>query len=479
MAAQGIHLALGNDGLKSGPDLNSARADWRVRDLGGVDDSDVRDCDNCGRRGIPAANYEMHSANCMRQNWKCDSCHHVMPVSEKQAHLDAVLSVDSAFAAAMEGCVEVLKTFLEHGGDKNTANKLSDRLLHVAVRSGKISVTKLLLEHKADTHATNAMLDNPMQIAMKNNHKEVLLMLMKHNKKIKKSQKNGKYPAVTKAGGFPLRDVTNSVNGAGQTVGAANSLGGTIKVCGAGEDICGNCGEIVPTSNLGLHELRCQRQTFRCPHCSEMVPASERTGHLDTSVDTIVAATHAGDVTRLEYLLQHGADIAAARENGSTMLHVAVSRKDVALVIWLVEDVKMNPAEKNALNDSAIDLALRASNEEMILFLTLALSEADTGSETTAAIQAQLPGGGGAGMLGQPRQNDQERVIERMFQMDELRCLQNNSNNRAPPRGLPSRFQQLAHMSPIIVRARSHGPLDLTGASTDSELNDSQVHMHI
>jgi len=44
-------------------------------------------------------------------------------------------------------------------------------------------------------------------------------------------------------------------------------------------------------------------------------------------------------------------------------------------------------AEKNSLNDSAIDLAVRAHNDDLLLFLTLALSEADTGSETTAAIQ--------------------------------------------------------------------------------------------
>ena len=77
-------------------------------------------------------------------------------------------------------------------------------------------------------------------------------------------------------------------------------------------------------------------------------------------------------------------------------------------------------------------------------------------------------------MLGQPKQTEQERVLERMFQMDEVRCLQNNNSN-ARPRGLPSRFQQLAHMSPIIVKARSHGPLDLSAASSDSSQNQSQV----
>ena len=69
---------------------------------------------------------------------------------------------------------------------------------------------------------------------------------------------------------------------------------GVVKVCGPGEDICGNCGEVVPTANLALHELRCKRQSFRCPHCSELLQASERDAHLDTSEATILAAGSAG-----------------------------------------------------------------------------------------------------------------------------------------------------------------------------------------
>ena len=403
MAALNVQLPLGQLGAQgagaAGEQLNleSARADWRVRGLGegpapagAAPAAETRACSNCGRDGIPAANLEMHRAICLRQNWKCEACDHVMPAGEKQAHLDAVLSVDSAFAAAMEGGVAALQTFLDHGGDKDAPNAFSDRLLHVAARSGRVAVTKLLLEHKADTSLTNSMLDNPLQIAMKHNCKDVLLMLMKHNKKMKKAQKNGARAPVPGSRGAPLRDVTNTAGG--NSAGAPATapmphLGGTVKMCGPGEDICGNCGEVVPTANLALHELRCQRQAFRCPHCSELVPASARDAHLDTSEPTILAAATAGDVPRLEYLLQHGADITAARENGNSLLHLAVTRKDVPLVIWLVEELKMNPAEKNSLNDSAIDLAVRAHNDEMLLFLTLALSEADTGSETTAAIQ--------------------------------------------------------------------------------------------
>ena len=100
-------------------------------------------------------------------------------------------------------------------------------------------------------------------------------------------------------------------------------------MCGPAEDICGICGEVVPSANLALHELRCQRHSFRCPHCSQLLPASEREAHLDTSEARIIAAVTTSDVPALESLLQHGADIAGARDTGNSMLHLAVARKDV------------------------------------------------------------------------------------------------------------------------------------------------------
>ena len=280
----------------------------------------------------------MHCAICERQNWRCMFCKHCMPVSEKQAHLDAVLRVDSVFAAVMEGSVEVLKTFLEHDGSPNTINSLSDSLLHTAARSGKVAVTKLLLEHKADTAVTNAMLDNPLQVAMKHHQKDVLLILMKHNKKLKKerAKKAANQPSAA-AWRAPLQEVTNTARGAGSSSGGVTKgapppphiFSGTTRMCGPAEDICGICGEVVPSTNLALHELRCQRHSFRCPHCSQLLPASEREAHLDTSEARIIAAVTTSDVPALESLLQHGADIAGARDTGNSMLHLAVARKDV------------------------------------------------------------------------------------------------------------------------------------------------------
>jgi hypothetical protein len=166
-----------------------------------------------------------------------------------------------------------------------------------------VAVTKLLLDHKADTSLTNAILDNPLQIAMKHNHKDVLLMLMKHKKKMRKAQKNGARPPMPRGQAAPLCDVTNTAGGSSNSASAGAGASalvpcthchGMVKVCGPGEDICGNCGEVVPSANLALHELRCQRQSFRCPHCSELLQASERDAHLDTSEATILAAGSAG-----------------------------------------------------------------------------------------------------------------------------------------------------------------------------------------
>ena len=487
MAAPSLPLA-GVAGC--GGNLCSARADWRVRDTGDGTAAapDTRTCDNCGRAGIPAANFETHAAMCQRQTFRCAACDHVMPAEQKQAHLDAALSVDAAFAAAREGEVAALRTYLAHGGDKDAANGVFDRLLHVTVREGRMAATKLLLEHKADAGATNSMLDNPLQIAMKRNFKQILLMLMKHNKKLKKerakqsncgsnlAQAEGRPP-------LPLRDVTNTVGasssgrgGRGGVDAQAGGLQSTVKMCGVGQEICGNCGEIVPAGNLALHEVRCQRHHFRCPHCSELVPAAEREAHLDTSDARVIGAVMQGDLACLQSLALHGADVKAVRDLGNSMLHLAVTNKDDALAVWLVEEVGMNPSEKNSLNDSAIDLAIRSKHEEMVLFLTLALSEADTGSETTAAIQTQLPGPRAGSMDGQS--THQERVLERMFQMDEVRCLQGGAvvaGAGMRGRALPQRFGQLSHMSPIIVRARGICALDSPGTPASEDSSQDQT----
>jgi hypothetical protein len=62
--------------------------------------------------------------------------------------------------------------------------------------------------------------------------------------------------------------------------------------------------------------------------------------YVHTYIHTYTQAVEEGDADRLQYLMTHGADLVAAREecSGNTLLHKAVVKSDIALVTWLVEN---------------------------------------------------------------------------------------------------------------------------------------------
>ena len=49
----------------------------------------LKRCDNC-QQDVPAARYEMHSAFCSRNIYRCASCGERMPISERDDHEQAV-----------------------------------------------------------------------------------------------------------------------------------------------------------------------------------------------------------------------------------------------------------------------------------------------------------------------------------------------------------------------------------------------------
>eukprot|EP01120_Amphizonella_sp_Union-15-10_P000223 TRINITY_DN10253_c0_g1_i1.p1 TRINITY_DN10253_c0_g1~~TRINITY_DN10253_c0_g1_i1.p1 ORF type:complete len:235 (-),score=22.71 TRINITY_DN10253_c0_g1_i1:68-772(-) len=49
-------------------------------------DQDSVQCSNCDRF-VPRASYVLHSATCLRQNWKCPVCKQVVPVPTKDKHM--------------------------------------------------------------------------------------------------------------------------------------------------------------------------------------------------------------------------------------------------------------------------------------------------------------------------------------------------------------------------------------------------------
>jgi ankyrin repeat protein len=270
-------------------------------------------------RDVPSSNYDMHSAICVRQNWKCSGCSSVLPAQEKQAHLDKHLDVEAAFAAAECGDLANLKSFLDHGGSSMSMNALGDTLLHAAVRGGNASNVRMLLERDADPTVKNSMLDIPLQIAMKKNDTEISLLLMKEAK-VKGGNRAQQQQRRT------LGDITNSSssnnnnNNNSSSGGAADGKnisvsknGGCVEMCGNTE-LCGNCGVQVPKANAAMHEAMCLKRTFRCPFCSTCIDASLKEEHLNVDDGKLFEAVESGDVDALKRMAVHGADLPGVRE---------------------------------------------------------------------------------------------------------------------------------------------------------------------
>ena len=63
------------------------------------------------------------------------------------------------------------------------------------------------------------------------------------------------------------------------------------------------------------------------------------------------------------------------------------------------------------MNDTPLQLAYRGGKEEILMFLSLALSEEDTGSETTAAIALSIP----ADFAQKNSLSAQDKVLQTLF----------------------------------------------------------------
>mmetsp|Transcript_41102 Transcript_41102/g.64201 ORF Transcript_41102/g.64201 Transcript_41102/m.64201 type:complete len:602 (-) Transcript_41102:42-1847(-) len=284
------------------------------------------------------------------------------------------------------------------------------------------------------------MMDTPAQVAMKRNNQKMSLLLMKQEKKNRRSA-------------HPFTNLTNhpeAIAGQGQQLGSQAEDRNQ-----EGMEQCENCGINVPQSNIGLHQVNCLRNNFKCPYCSELIRAEDKEAHLRTDDARIFEAVDTSDVELLKHIRQHGGDVAEARQNGNSALHVAVQQKcDIAVIIWLVEHLRMSPMQKNALASSAIDIAFSNRDEETLLYLTLAMSEMDTGSETTAAIAMQLQQ---TGTFGGRALTGQDRILQRLFELED---------QHKHAGGKPKGKHHLEHMSPLI--ARIGRKTDLNNSMEDS-----------
>lgn len=104
--------------------------------------------------------------------------------------------------------------------------------------------------------------------------------------------------------------------------------------------LCANCNKPVPVSNYDAHIMHCERNFYRCPQCSEVVPAREREQHMARWMDTawMLRAAEHGDLATLRTMRAHGVQFekALCEETGETLIHKGARHQGVPELLSLL-----------------------------------------------------------------------------------------------------------------------------------------------
>lgn len=134
-----------------------------------------------------------------------------------------------------------------------------------------------------------------------------------------------------------------------------------------GFSCCHNCGKHVPSNNLPLHVVHCERTTWRCPMCDEVMAVGERAGHEErfNDEDAMYAAAASGELHILEAHVKHGASIRSINSNGDTLLHIAVRRSTHQVVEWLMQQ-NADTTLQNCMHDTPMQIAQRSGDQAIL-----------------------------------------------------------------------------------------------------------------
>lgn len=162
-----------------------------------LDIGDCKECGNCGQQ-IPAANFTTHSVFCYRNNFRCDVCNEVLPVSEKDAHIAQWTDPERFIAAAKDRDLETLQAMCAHGADFQTAvhPKTEETVLHVAAANSDIAIVELCMGYGVDVDPMNSEGETPLHLAAAKADMPVVRLLVELGAELNISNGNGESPLM-------------------------------------------------------------------------------------------------------------------------------------------------------------------------------------------------------------------------------------------------------------------------------------------
>ena len=179
-------------------------------------------CPNCTKE-FAISEYIEHSLQCLRKIFRCQKCNKIMPISEKETHLNNYQNKSRLIQALQSNNEEYFKEAIRHGFKVNTNileensgnnllsiiainNKLNFfRLLYmysdepdkidinfrnkcdltplmICCKNNYIELSKEIIKKGGDVNAKNILGDTPLRIAQMNNNEKLSLMLINEYK---------------------------------------------------------------------------------------------------------------------------------------------------------------------------------------------------------------------------------------------------------------------------------------------------------
>ena len=178
--------------INSNKKLNS-KINYNKKDLFDEEDNNdnninnqIQRCPNCTGE-FPISEYIEHSLQCLRKIFRCQKCNKMMPINEKETHLNNYQNKSKMILSLKSDDEEYFKDAIIHGFKVNTnmlEENYGNNLLSLIAINNKINFFKLLYMYCDEPEKININYRNkddltPLMICCKNNYIELCKEIIK------------------------------------------------------------------------------------------------------------------------------------------------------------------------------------------------------------------------------------------------------------------------------------------------------------
>mmetsp|Transcript_24528 Transcript_24528/g.56532 ORF Transcript_24528/g.56532 Transcript_24528/m.56532 type:complete len:381 (+) Transcript_24528:79-1221(+) len=154
-------------------------------------------CGNC-RHEIPAGNMVSHNTHCYRNNFRCEVCDEVLPVRDKELHVQEWTNPTRIIEATGRGDRVALQAMAGHGADFTEAfdPASKDSVLHTSARRGDVELMTFFMGYGVEVDPVNNQGDTPLHVAATAAHSRVVQLLCELGADLNKPNSQGESPLM-------------------------------------------------------------------------------------------------------------------------------------------------------------------------------------------------------------------------------------------------------------------------------------------